>query len=119
MASRICVACANRSFLRCCCGREIKGFKAASCADHYNRISLLVLWCGLQLILGQFESDGVVIPDCAAKMQRIPAHRDFAAADAKKTAKIDNRCTCPASPIDNDVNDATYFFPVGALHGAA
>ncbi len=55
----------------------------------------------------------------AWKMQRVPIHRDLAAADAEETAEIDDRGAHLAAAIHQHVDDAAHILVGGAAHFAA
>ena len=53
------------------------------------------------------------------KMQRVPIHRDLAAADAEETAEIDDRGTHLAVAVDQHIDDPAHVLVGGAEHFAA
>ena len=52
-------------------------------------------------------------------MQRIPIHRDLAAADAEKAAEIDDRGAHLAAAVDEHVDDPAHVLVGGAAHVTA
>ena len=77
-------------------------------------LALPVFGRGLDLIAGQIEGDPRPGLGRLRKMQRIPIHRDLAAADAEKAAEIDDRGAHLAGPVDEHVDDPAHVL-VGAL----
>src|SRR5262245_41177312 len=52
-------------------------------------------------------------------MQSVPAHRNLAASNPKKTAKIDNGRTYQPRRIDHDVDDTTHVLAISPLYRPA
>src|SRR5262249_28361250 len=76
--------------------------------------ALLIFRGRLDLVAGKIKGDFGIWLTWRRKVQGAPIYRDFAAADAKKTAEVDHRGTDPTVAIDDDVDYAAHIFVGGA-----
>src|SRR6266436_6063833 len=97
----------------------LQWLQAAGGAKHHDRRILLVFRRRRHLFLGQLERDAVALVGNAPEMQRVPVDHDFPAADAEKTAEIDDGRAHRSGPIDDHVDDAAHVLVGRAANLAA
>src|SRR5260370_4818394 len=86
----------------------LQWLQAAGGAKHHDWCILLVFRRRHHLLLGQLERDAVALVGNAPETQRVPADHDFPAADAEKTAEIDDGRAHRTRAIDDHVDDAPH-----------
>src|ERR1700722_6004126 len=93
---------------------KLPWLKAAGSAENHDRRVFLVFRRRHDLFLGQFKRDAVALVGDAAKMQRIPIDNDLPAADAEKTAEVDDGGAHRAQAVDDHIDDTPHVFFGGA-----
>ena len=90
------------------------GEQKAKAIQDDDRLAFLVFRCHAHLIAHEGEKRPVW-----GKLNRVPIDRDLAAADAEKTAEINERRADIALVVDQNVNDAPHVFASDTIDLAA
>ena len=103
----------------CCKIIRRQRLELAERAKHDDGLAILIFGRGFDLVAGQFEGDRLFGLAGRRKMQRVPIHRDLAAADAEKAAEVDDGGADLAAAVDQHVDDAAHILVGWAAHFAA
>src|SRR4029453_8080213 len=96
-----------------------QGFELARRHKHEDRLSFLVFWRGLHLVACQLEDDAVALLGRGHEVQCGPGHGDLAAADAQKSAEVEDGGAPRARAVDQHVDDASHVLVRRAAYLAA
>src|SRR5258705_3842354 len=97
----------------------LQWLQAAGGAKHHDRRILLVFRRRRHLLLGQLERDAVALIGNAPEMKRVPVDHDFPAADAEKTAEINDGRAHRSGAIDDHIDDTPHVLVGRAANLAA
>src|SRR5579875_773975 len=89
--------------------------RTARGAQHHHGLPLLVFRRRFELIACQVEGDAFGLSG-RREVERVPIDRDLAAADAEKTAEIDDCGARHSGLVDDDVDDAAHVLAGCARH---